>query len=145
MARPLATSTKYPRRKPKPGKFVRVKRSARKSNVAALQKALNGQGAGLNERDHDPPTATAIRALRQFTGLTQVRFGRQLGTSGIMVSYWEVGRRAPRPYYSSKLRTLAEMNGLDLNLLADPDYYRSKLQVQIFMEKVEKVDKEQTA
>ena len=62
-----------------------------------------------------------------------------------MVSYWEVGRRAPRPYYSSKLRTLAEMNGLDLNLLADPDYYRSKLQVQIFMEKVEKVDKEQTA
>lgn len=65
--------------------------------------------------------------------MSQRTFGSQVGSVGInTVSMWECGTRQPRLAMALKIRQLAEMNGLEMDKLEDPDYFRKQLAVRVF-------------
>jgi len=51
---------------------------------------------------------TEIKELRQKLGLSQERFGQQIGVSFVTVNNWEAGRTKPSPLALEKLKQLAE-------------------------------------
>lgn len=49
--------------------------------------------------DDTPPIR--IRRIRRFLALTQEAFASILGTSGVSLNRWEVGKADPSPYYGA--------------------------------------------
>ena len=47
-----------------------------------------------------------IRRIRAFLGLTQERFAWLMGTSGVSVNRWELGKADPSPFYSANIELL---------------------------------------
>ena len=113
---------------------IKVNKSAKKANKNALVRDLHGLGATHPAvRSHNPPTATQIRALRQLLCLSQASFATQIGAfNWAVVSRWENGGRSPSKHMTARLRELAAMNRIDMDQLADPEYYQSNLEVKIF-------------
>jgi len=55
-----------------------------------------------------------IRALRTKLNLTQTQFASLLGTSQILISYWETGKRNPGSISQKFLTFIAEKEGVNL-------------------------------
>ena len=53
-----------------------------------------------------------IKALRKVLGLTQPKFAELIGTSNILISYWERGKRHPSNISQAALTYLAEVKGV---------------------------------
>ena len=58
-----------------------------------------------------------IRALRTKLNLTQKQFAEIMGTSQILISYWETGKRNPGSISQKCLTFLAEKKGVKLEQL----------------------------
>lgn len=86
------------------------------------------------KRAVDAPTHTSIRALRKLLGLTQGRFAAQLDVVLMCVYQWEHRIRVPNRFYAAKLRQLATMNGVAIDLLDQEGYFKS-CQTQIYTER----------
>jgi transcriptional regulator with XRE-family HTH domain len=56
--------------------------------------------------DDDSPRR--IRRIRAFLGITQERFAWLLGTSGVSVNRWELGKADPSPFYSAIFELLTD-------------------------------------
>lgn len=53
-----------------------------------------------------------IKALRKVLGLSQLKLAELLGTSRILISYWERDRRRPSKISQAALTYLAEVKGV---------------------------------
>jgi hypothetical protein len=114
---------------------IRNSKTARERNIKSLRKAL-----GVKRPDYPmpkfkdlyvPPTSSSILCLREFLLMTQVMIARQLNVHVHVYKCWERGRKRPNPFFGGKLRELAQMNGIDLDLLSDVTY-REEIRVRVF-------------
>jgi len=58
-----------------------------------------------------------IKALRKKLNLNQTQLAELLGTSRVLISYWETGRRNPCGISQKLLTFLAEKKGVNLEEL----------------------------
>lgn len=101
-----------------------------KSLRRALQHRMDTPVVGV-KANYIPPTAESIRQFRQLLGMTQVGFARQMNMSLQAYKFWEQKRRTPGPAMGARLRQLAQMNDIDLDLLKDKRYLQ-EMQVRVF-------------
>jgi DNA-binding transcriptional regulator YiaG len=100
-------------------------------NKRMLAADLHGDRIAAPVIVHRPPSAPAVRGLRRWLGLTQTAMSRQLKTTKMVVSTWETGTRSPNREATAKLRELALMNDLDLDLMSDPDFVNNDLELRV--------------
>jgi len=99
---------------------VKLHRSSKKRTVQALLDKIGPYVA---------PDRKSIRILRDTMRMTQTMFARQFNVSLDCVKQWESGRRKPSLELGRRLRQLADMNGINIDLMAD------KTELKVFSEK----------
>lgn len=108
--------------------------------TASLVDSLERHTLGLQKRrrrfHHLPVNSAQLRALRKVLCVSQTVMAKQLGTSVTTIQFWENNRRVPNRTFTQRIRKLATFNGIDLEHLDDPDYYRQQLNAHVGLEPV---------